>query len=138
MRVLGEEGRPEAELSGAVLEVDRATSCDTFEQERVRGTGGRMLLLNITFFLLFSIPFIIFALLLPLLPSRSSDPGSHSRLFPLYPLRFVPCIFIARRFQLFLPHVYIIFTVLTNLKQAVPKTGLGGALRWYCMFSVVY
>ena len=40
-------------------------------------------------------------------PSRNSDPGSHSirsRLFPPpYPLRFVPCIFIGKRFQLFLP-----------------------------------
>ena len=36
--------------------------------------------------------------------SRNSDPGSHSRLFsPHSPLRFVPCISIARRFQLFLP-----------------------------------
>ena len=35
-------------------------------------------------------------------PSRNSDPGSYSRLFsPPYPVRFVPCIFIARIFQLF-------------------------------------
>ena len=35
---------------------------------------------------------------------RNSDPGLHSRLFsPPEPLRFVPCIVIARRFQLFLP-----------------------------------
>ena len=32
-------------------------------------------------FLFFSIPFIIFALLFSLPPSRNSDPGSHSRLF---------------------------------------------------------
>ena len=35
--------------------------------------------------------------------SRNSHPGSRSRLFcPPHPLRFVPCIFITRRFQLFL------------------------------------
>ena len=47
-------------------------------------------------FFLFSIPFIIFALLFSLRPSRNSNPGSHSRLFSPpahYPLRFVPCIF---------------------------------------------
>ena len=38
-------------------------------------------------------------------PSRNSDPGSHGRLFPPppSPLRFVPCVFIPRRLQLFLP-----------------------------------
>ena len=42
----------------------------------------------------FPIPFIIFALLFSLPPSRNSDPGSHSRVFsPPTPLRFVPCIF---------------------------------------------
>ena len=40
-------------------------------------------LLVLTFFLLFAIPFVIFALLFSLPPSRNSDPGSHSRLFPL-------------------------------------------------------
>ena len=56
------------------------------------------------FFSFLFIPFIIFALLFFLAPSRESDPGSHMsrRLFPS-PLRFVPCIFIARRFQLFRP-----------------------------------
>ena len=34
------------------------------------------------FFPFFSIPFIIFALLFSLPPSRNSDQGSHSRLFP--------------------------------------------------------
>ena len=43
-------------------------------------------------FLFFPIPFIIFARLFSLPPSRNSDPGSHSRL-PPYPLGFVPCIF---------------------------------------------
>ena len=47
-------------------------------------------------------PFITFALHFSLSPSCNSDPGSHSRLFCPPPLRFVPCIFIARRFQLFL------------------------------------
>ena len=52
----------------------------------------------------FSIPFIIFALLFSLPPSRNSDPGSHSRLFST-PTRYGSCLgfFIARRFQLFLP-----------------------------------
>ena len=41
---------------------------------------------------------------LPPLNSRNSDPGPHSRLFsPPSSLRLVPCIFIATRFQLFLP-----------------------------------
>ena len=38
---------------------------------------------------------------LPPINSRNSDPGSHSRLF--FPLHTVARIFIARRFQLFLP-----------------------------------
>ena len=54
----------------------------------------------------FTIPFIIFALLSSLPPSRNSDSGSHinSRLFSLPP-HYGSClaIFIARRFQLFLP-----------------------------------
>ena len=55
-------------------------------------------------FLFFPIPVSIFALLFSLPPSRNSDPGSHRRLFiPRYPLRFVPYIFIAIIFQLFLP-----------------------------------
>ena len=50
------------------------------------------------------IPFIIFALLFSLPPSRNSDPGSHGRLFSP-PTHYGSCIafFIARRFQLFLP-----------------------------------
>ena len=36
-------------------------------------------------------------------PSRNSGPGSHSRLFSSLPTQFVPCIFIATRFHLFLP-----------------------------------
>ena len=58
--------------------------------------------LDPSFFLchLLSSPF--YNLSLP--PSRTSDPGSHSRLFsPASLLRLVPCIFIARRCQLFLP-----------------------------------
>ena len=38
-------------------------------------------------FYIFSIPFIILAFLVPLPPSRTSDPGSHSRLFYPPPLR---------------------------------------------------
>ena len=46
------------------------------------GTLLNLLLLFFFFFLpFFSIPFIIFALLFSLPPSRNSDPGSHSRLF---------------------------------------------------------
>ena len=67
--------------------------------------------------------FIIFALLLSLPPSRNSDPGSHSRLFsPPYPLRFVPCNFIGRRFQLFLPsstRVELCFTHARRSQQLI-------------------
>ena len=48
--------------------------------------------------------FIIFAFLFSLPLCRNSEPWSLSRPFlPPYPLRFVPCIFIARIFQLSLP-----------------------------------
>ena len=41
---------------------------------------------------------------LPPINSRNSDPGSHSSsLLRPSSLRFVPCVFIAGRFQLFLP-----------------------------------
>ena len=57
-----------------------------------------------SYLFIFSIPFIVFALLFSLPPGPNSDPGSVMQvLLPPYPLRFVPCIFIARRFQLFLP-----------------------------------
>ena len=47
---------------------------------------------------------ICLTIIFSLPPSRDSDPGSHSRLSsPLSPLRFVPCIFIARRFSSFFP-----------------------------------
>ena len=61
----------------------------------------------------FPIPFIIFALLFSLPPSRNSDPGSHSRLFSPLPttvpaLRFLrekisalPFFFFQLFFQLF-------------------------------------
>ena len=52
------------------------------------------------------IPSVIFALSLSHLHinSRNSDPGSHTAgSSPPSPLRFVPCLFIARRFQRFLP-----------------------------------
>ena len=61
---------------------------------------------GILFLLFFPIPFITFALLsfpsYEYSSSRNSGPRSHSRsFFPPAALRFVPCIFIARRFQLF-------------------------------------
>ena len=58
-----------------------------------------------TCFSSFSIPFIIFVPFFSLPPSRNSDPGSHSRRFspPPHYARFVPCIFIVTRLQLFLP-----------------------------------
>ena len=50
----------------------------------------------------FFVPFIIFAhLLLSLLPTRNSDPASHSRLFSPLPATVRAFIFIARRFQPF-------------------------------------
>ena len=55
------------------------------------------------FFCLFSIPFIIFALLSLSLHSRNSDPGSQSRLFSPLPTTVRAFIFIARRVQHFLP-----------------------------------
>lgn len=40
LRIVVEEGRPEAELSGVAFEVDRVTGCDAYEQgKRVRGGG---------------------------------------------------------------------------------------------------
>ena len=51
----------------------------------------------------FSTPFIIFALLFSLRPSRNSEPGSHSRLFsPTHYCSSCLAFFIARRLQLFL------------------------------------
>ena len=52
---------------------------------------------------IFSIPFIIFALLSLSLHSRNSDPGSQSRLFSPLPTTVRAFIFIARRVQHFLP-----------------------------------
>ena len=62
-----------------------------------------LLLCQIHFFIfIFSIPFIIFALLYSLPPRRNSDPGSHSRLFSP-PTHYGSCVafFFPRRFQLF-------------------------------------
>ena len=52
----------------------------------------------------FSVLFIVFVVVFsqPPIDSRSSGPRSHCRPFsPPSPLRFVPCIFITKRFQLF-------------------------------------
>ena len=63
------------------------------------GWVGLLLLVVVVFF---SIPLIVFAflVLLPPIDSRNSDPGG--LLLPLL-LGYVPCIFIARRIQHFLP-----------------------------------
>ena len=79
------------------------------------------------YFLLFSIPFAIlsspFFSLLP--PSRNSDPGSHSRLFSHpSPLRFVPCIFIARRIQHFLPSSTRVEVCLPTVQWARPTVAV--------------
>ena len=67
--------------------------------------GVRMLSPDIfvqpVFFFFFLIPFIIFLHLLSLLPTRNSDPGSHSRLFSPLPATVRAFIFVARRFQPF-------------------------------------
>ena len=74
-------------------------------------------------------PFIIFAFLFSLPPSRNSDPGSHTRLFsPSSPLRFVPCIFIARRFQLFLPS-----STRVQLNRACPTLGALSTRSFLCL-----
>ena len=59
-------------------------------------------LLQLFFFCFFS-HLVFLTLLFSLPPSHNSDPGSQQALLPPCPLRFVPRIFIARRFQLFLP-----------------------------------
>ena len=60
-------------------------------------------------------------------PSRISDPESHSRLFfPPSPQRFVPCIFIARESQLFLPSS-------TRVELSLPTLG---ALISSCSFFI--
>ena len=66
--------------------------------------GGRGRTCRDYFISFFSIPFIIFALLFPLPPSRNLDPGSRSMLFSA-PTHYGSCLafFFARRFQLFLP-----------------------------------
>ena len=59
---------------------------------------------NVPFFFFFSHP--IYYLLVIFLSQSSSyiRPGvKYQALLPTSPLRFVPCIFIARRFELFLP-----------------------------------
>ena len=55
--------------------------------------------------LFFPIPFYCLRPSFSLPPSRNSDPGSHhvAGSSPPSPLRSMPCIFIARRFQLFPP-----------------------------------
>ena len=65
----------------------------------------------------FSIPFIIFALLFALPPSRDSDPGYIAGSSPSSPLRFV---FITRRFPLVLPSS-------TRAELCLPTLG---ALSW--------
>ena len=54
--------------------------------------------MNVTF-----IPFLMFALLFLSLLVVTQIRGHIAASSPPFPLRFVPCIFIARRFQLFLP-----------------------------------
>ena len=49
------------------------------------------------------IPFISVALLFSIPPSRTQILGNIEGSSPAYPLRFVPSIFVATRFQLFLP-----------------------------------
>ena len=81
---------------GLRFKCSKSASCDEFNQ-RKKGLGEsddtryqfyrfasfRTLFFLSFFFFLFSIPFIIFALLfsLPLINSRNSDPGSHGKLF---------------------------------------------------------
>ena len=67
-------------------------------------TATRPPLAKVDFFFFFPIPFIIFAPLVLLPLSRTSDPGSHNRLFsPLPTTQYVPFIYIARGVQHFLP-----------------------------------
>ena len=84
---------------------------------------------HVYFILFFSIPFIIFALRFFLPPSPNSDPGSHSRLFPL-PTHYGSFLafFIKRRFQLFLPSS-------TRVELCLPTLGaLRGFLSFFFFF----
>ena len=73
----------------------------TLGQSEMFGGPKEAVLFFFSFF--FSIPFIIFALLSSLPPSRDSDPGSRSRLFsPRTHYGSCLAFVIARRFQLFL------------------------------------
>ena len=76
------------------------------------------------FLFLFPIPFIIFALLFSLLPSRNSDPGSHRRLFSA-PAHYGSCLafFMVGRFQLFLP-------ASTRVELCLPTLLIGDLSSW--------
>ena len=77
-------------------------STDTGCTESIMTLGGKKVLMwrqhyyilpsSLFFFrLVFSIPFIVFALLFSLPPSRNSDPGSHNRLFSPH-THYGPCL----------------------------------------------
>ena len=73
------------------------------------------------FFFFFLIPFIIFAHLLSLLPTRNSDPGSQSRHFPL-PSRYGTCFhFYREKIQPFLPSSTRIVWCLPTLQGGFPS-----------------
>ena len=79
----------------------RETTCGRKSKKCRRAKKNTFIHSNICFF---SIPCIIFALLFSLFPSRITQIRDHiAGSSPPSPLRFVPCTFIARRFQLFLP-----------------------------------
>ena len=74
----------------------------------------------------FPIPFVVFALLFSLPPSRNSDPGSHSRLFvPHTHCGSCLAFFIARRFQLFLPSS-------TRVELCLPTPGALSSSSFFC------
>ena len=98
---VGVKGQPSRVLTRLILFAEAAAALTALAVLTAASGSGRGVC---SFFfqssLLYS-PF--FFLSLP--PGRNSAPGSHSRLFPPHPHygSFVPCIFIARTFQLFLP-----------------------------------
>ena len=102
---------------------DCCTQADTFVQWVLSASTSIVPVYIYKYILFFFlIPFIIFAHLLSLLPTRNSDPGSHSRLFYPLPATVRAFIFIASRFQPFLPSSTRIELCLAVRGKACPST----------------
>ena len=81
------------------------------------------------FFPFFSIPFMIFALLFALPPSRNSDPGSHSRLFS------PPTHYGSRLAFFFREKIFALLPSSTRVELCLPTLG---ALSSYPFFIFAY